>query len=104
MRVEAGGRTLTYSADTAVSDAVVELARDCDLFLCEASWLSEPTPPPGIHLTGREAGEHATRAGVARLLLTHLVPFADEAAMLAEVRETFTGPTELARCDAIYDV
>ncbi|MCW2605810.1 MAG: beta-lactamase domain protein [Frankiales bacterium] len=104
LRLEAGGRTLTYSADTAVSDAVVDLARGSDVFLCEASWLSEPPPPPGIHLTGREAGDHATRAGVGRLLLTHLMPFADEDAMLAEARETWTGPLDLARCDTAYEV
>ena len=104
LRIEAGGRSLVYSADTAVSDAVVELARGCDLFLCEASWLSERPPPPGIHLTGREAGDHAARAGVARLLLTHLMPFADERAMLAEARETWDGPLDLARCDASYEV
>ena len=104
IRLEAGGRSLVYSADTAVSDAVVDLARGCDLFLCEASWLSEPTPPPDIHLTGREAGDHAARAGVGRLLLTHLMPFADPQAMLAEARETWSGPLGLARCDTVYEV
>jgi hypothetical protein len=29
--------------------------------------------PPGLQLTGREAGEHATRAVAGRLLLIHLV-------------------------------
>ncbi len=86
LRLEAGGRSLVYSADSAVCDGLVELARGCDVFLCEASWLSEPTPPPDIHLTGREAGEHATRAGVGRLLLTHLMPFTDAAAIEAEAR------------------
>jgi ribonuclease BN (tRNA processing enzyme) len=104
LRLEAAGRSLTYSADTAVSDAVVDLARGSDLFLCEASWLSQPPPPPGIHLTGREAGDHATRAGVGRLLLTHLMPFADPDAMLAEARETWAGPLEIARCGVAYDV
>ena len=104
LRLEAGGRSLTYSADTAVSDAVVELARGSDLFLCEASWLSVPTPPPGIHLTGREAGEHATRAGVGRLLLTHLMPFTDPEAVKAEARETWAGPLDVALCDAVYEV
>ena len=77
VRLTAGGRTLVYSGDTARSEALVELARDCDLLLCEASWPSDPEPPPGIHLTGREAGDHAARAGAARLVLTHLMPFAD---------------------------
>ena len=104
LRVEAGGRSLVYSGDTARSDALVELARDCDLLLCEASWPSAPEPPPGIHLTGREAGEHATRAGARRLVLTHLMPYADPDVLLGEARETYSGPLDLARCGSTYDV
>ncbi len=104
VRLEAGGRSLVYSGDTAVSDALVELARGCDLFLCEASWPSDPPPPPDIHLTGREAGDHAARAGVSRLVLTHLMPFADPLVMTAEARETWDGPLDVARCGDVFEV
>jgi ribonuclease BN (tRNA processing enzyme) len=104
LRVSAGGRSLVYSADSAVCEDLVELARGCDLFLCEASWLSSPPPPPNIHLTGREAGDHATRAGVGRLLLTHVMPFTDAAAIEAEARSTWSGPLELARAGQTYTV
>lgn len=104
LRIEAGGRVLAYSADTAASDTVVELATGADLFLCEASWPSIPTPPPGIHLTGREAGEHASKAGAAKLLLTHVMPFHDPAALLAEAKETYDGPVEVARAGSSYQV
>ena len=56
-----------------------------------------PRPPGGLHLSGREAGEHAAQAGARRLLLTHLVPWADPEAMLAEAREAYDGPLELVR-------
>jgi ribonuclease BN (tRNA processing enzyme) len=104
LRIEAAGRTLTYSGDTALSDTLVELARDADVLLCEASWPSDPPPPPGIHLTGREAGQQATDAGAKRLLLTHLMPFHDEERMLAEARETYSGPVEFVSAGASYDV
>jgi len=104
VRVTAGGRTLAYSGDTAVTPALVDLATGADLLLCEASWLSEPAPPPGIHLTGREAGEHAARAGVPRLLLTHLMPFTDRAAVLAEARSAYAGELALAACGTSYTV
>jgi ribonuclease BN (tRNA processing enzyme) len=104
LRIEAGGKVLTYSGDTAACDAIVELARDADMFLCEASWPSVPTPPPGIHLTGREAGEHATLAGAKRLLLTHLMPFHDPQAMLAEAKETYDGHIDLVSPGAVYSV
>ncbi|HEU0102729.1 MAG TPA: MBL fold metallo-hydrolase [Mycobacteriales bacterium] len=103
LRLRAGGSSLVYSGDTGRSDALVELARDCDLLLCEASWESEPPPPPGIHLTGRDAGEHAARAGVGRLVLTHLVPFVDPQVILAEAREAYAGPLALARCGDVFE-
>jgi ribonuclease BN (tRNA processing enzyme) len=104
LRIEAGGRTLVYSGDTAACPQLVELARDADVFLCEASWPSIPTPPPGIHLTGREAGEHAALAGVSTLLLTHLMPFHDPQAMLAEAKETFDGRLEMVHAGSVYTV
>jgi ribonuclease BN (tRNA processing enzyme) len=104
LRVEAGGRTLVYSGDTARSPRLVELARGADVFLCEASWPEAPDLPGGLHLTGREAGQHAAQAGVGRLLLTHLLPWADREAMLAEAREAYDGPLEVVRSGAAYDV
>jgi ribonuclease BN (tRNA processing enzyme) len=104
LRIEAGGKVLTYSGDTASCSTLVELARDADLFLCEASWPSEPPPPPGIHLTGREAGEHASLAGAKKLVLTHLMPFHDPMAMLSEAKETYDGHLELAHAGATYQL
>ena len=104
IRVEAGGRSLVYSADTGESEALVELARGCDLFLCEASWLSDREHPVGVHLTGRQAAEHAKRAGVGALLLTHLVAFVDPALVLAEAQQAFDGDVTLARSGASYQL
>ena len=104
LRIEAGGRSLAYSADTGRSEALVGLASGVDLFLCEASWSDSPANPPDIHLSGREAGEHATKAGAARLLLTHVVAFTDPAVVLAEARGSYDGPVELVICGASYEV
>jgi ribonuclease BN (tRNA processing enzyme) len=105
LRFAHGGRTLAYSSDTAESDALVELARDADAFLCEASFLDSQDNVPDLHLTGRGAGEHATRAGARRLLLTHLVPaWGDEAQTLAEARSAYTGPVDVVFSGAVYDI
>jgi ribonuclease BN (tRNA processing enzyme) len=101
LRLEHGGRALTYSADTGPADALVDLARDSDVLLCEASFL-EPADggaadlPPGLHLTGRQAGEHAERAGVGELVLTHLVPWNDRDRSLDEADGSFSGESYLA--------
>jgi ribonuclease BN (tRNA processing enzyme) len=97
MRIQAGGRTLAYSADSAPCDALLDLARDADLFLCEASYLDGEDNPPGIHLTGREAGDYAARAGARRLLLTHIVPWGDGTRSLLEASSSYDGDLGVAK-------
>jgi ribonuclease BN (tRNA processing enzyme) len=95
-RVEHAGWRLAYSADTGESSALVRLAEGADLLLCEASFLEGPDIPSGVHLTARQAAEHAARAGVGHLVLTHLVPWNDPDRSLAEASEVFAGPLSLA--------
>jgi len=105
VRVEHNGRVLTYSSDTAPCEALLRLAQGADLFLCEASYLDGVDNPPDIHLTGREAGEIATKAGVRKLLLTHLVTaWGSEAETLENAVSSFHGPVEIARPGARFDI
>jgi ribonuclease BN (tRNA processing enzyme) len=100
-RLEHAGRSLAYSADTGPTDALVGLARDVDVLLCEASFVEPagagaPPLPEYLHLTGRQAGQHAARAGVGQLVLTHLVPWNDQGRTLDEAGQAFSGPLSLA--------
>ncbi len=95
-RVEQAGWSVAYSGDTGECDALVGLARDADLLLCEASFLDGPDLPPDLHLTARQAAAHASRAGVGQLMLTHLVPWNDRQRTLAEATGTYHGPLSLA--------
>jgi len=108
LRVEHAGRSLVYSGDTGPTDALVELARGADVLLCEATWPHVTpvwdAPPPGVHLSGRQAGEHAAAAGVGRLLLTHVPPWFDAAELAAEAKAAFGGPVEVVAADAGYEV
>ncbi len=105
VRIEHEGRSLTYSADTAPCDALQRLAEGADAFLCEASYLSTEDNPPGLHMTGRDAGEAATKAGVGRLLLTHLVQaWGSEVATLDEATSMYAGPIDVVRPGAYYDI
>jgi len=95
-RVEHAGWRLAYSADTGESDALVRLADGVDLLLCEASFFDGPDNPPDLHLSARQAAEHAVRAGVGELVLTHLVPWHDRDRSLAEAAVVYGGPLSLA--------
>jgi ribonuclease BN (tRNA processing enzyme) len=104
MRIEADGRTLTYSGDTGTCPALVGSARDADLFLCEASFVHGRENPPGLHLTGVEAGQMATEAGARRLMLTHVPPWHDAEEMFREASSAYDGPLELAVPGKTYEV
>ena len=95
-RVEHAGWRLAYSADTGESDALVRLAEGVDLLLCEASFLDGPGYQPNLHLTARQAAEHAARAAVGQLVLTHLVPWNDRDRTRAEAAQAYQGPLSLA--------
>jgi ribonuclease BN (tRNA processing enzyme) len=70
LRVSNHSSTLAYSGDTGPSDNLAELARDADLFLCEATLL-EPEPDERGHLTEGEAVEAFLASGAQRLLVIH---------------------------------
>ena len=104
VRVSAGGRALVYSGDTGPSDALVSVAEGADVLLCEASFEERPANPPDLHLTGRQAGEHARRAGVERLLVTHVPPWTDAGRTLDAATAAFGGPTTLVAAGDAYEI
>jgi ribonuclease BN (tRNA processing enzyme) len=103
IRLTAGGRSLVYTGDTGPSRRVVDLARGADVLLAEAAHPPGPDLPPGLHLTGREAGEHAAAAGVGRLLLTHVPAWVDEIGQLFAASAVFS-ETELVPHGASYEI
>jgi ribonuclease BN (tRNA processing enzyme) len=105
VRLEHAGKVLAYSADTGICEAVVRLAQHADLFLCEASYLDGEDNPPDLHLTGREAGEVAAKAGVGHLLLTHLVSaWGDPESTYEAASGSFTGPVSLVQPGDRYEI
>ena len=70
-RVSCNGKTVAYSGDSGPSDELTELARDADLFLCEATLEPNPEGRGRSHLAADEAKEAFEAAARARLLLTH---------------------------------
>ena len=98
-----GGGRITYGADCSPNDELVEFARDTDLLIVEATL---PRPErTGIrgHLTPAEAAEHASRANVRRVLLTHVSDELDELWVRKCACRVFSGPVSIAREGDVYD-
>src|SRR4051812_12194162 len=98
-----GGR-FVFGADTGPSDALVEFAREADLLMVEATLVTPEADGDRGHLTAREAGEHAARAGAAALVLTHITDELDESAARREAAAAFGKDVDVAREGAVYVV
>jgi ribonuclease BN (tRNA processing enzyme) len=66
------------------------------VFLCEATFGPDDEYVPDLHLTARQAGEHADKAGVDRLVITHVPPWTSREVQANEAAETFHGAVEIA--------
>ena len=103
-RVDSGGRSFAFSADTGEAWSFASLGDGIDLGLCEATYLHQDLVEPSPHLSALQAGTMAADAGVERLLLTHLAPGSDAAAFGREATEAFGAPVELVDVDKRYEV
>lgn len=122
-RFQSRDRSIVLAGDTAVSPALVELAKDADMLVCEAMDMAlmrkafdarvangaYADNPEGVwhhivttHTTTAQAGEMAAAAGVRTLVLNHLVPGAlapqvrDET-YAAAARKAFKGKIVVGR-------
>ncbi|WP_185995077.1 MBL fold metallo-hydrolase [Nocardioides campestrisoli] len=104
LRVATQGTVVAYTGDTGPCEALDRVSADADVLLAEASFQEGDVNPPDLHLTGRECGELATRAGVRRLLLTHVPPWHDPEVALQEAKEVYSGPLELAYAGQVLEL
>lgn len=103
MRVDSGGRSLGYSADSGAGWPLSKLGPGIHLALCEATYLRDEEGRAG-HMSARQAGQAGRDAGVDRLLLTHLKPGLDAEAARTEAETTFGRRVEMAGVHEVYEV
>ena len=104
LRIEAGDRVLTYSGDTGACDGLEHAAEGAHVFLAEAAFCENEKHVTDVHLTGRECGLTAAKAGVDRLVLTHIPAWHDKEVAMQEARDVWTGPLELAFKGAVFEI
>lgn len=85
------GRKVTIIWDTIFTNACLELAKDADLLICEASYAADlkEKAEEYKHLTTQQAGFIATQADVRELIVTHFSQRYKTAEVLEEEIRTF---------------
>ena len=99
VRLWTQNKVLAFSADSLPCDALVECARDADLFICDAICAAADDyarhAAALMHPVATEAADLAQRAGAKALALTHLVRYSTPEKMLEEARAIFEGSVGL---------
>jgi len=69
LRVEYGGKVITYLGDTEWTESLIEAARGADLFVCEAYFFEKKIK---YHLDYQTLRENRERLDCRRIVLTHM--------------------------------
>lgn len=99
-----GTGVFTFGADCAPSQALVDFAHGSDLLMLEATMPEPETYEPRGHLCAAEAGEHATKAGAGRLVLTHIGDELDSGKAMTDAATTFDGDIHIAAEGDVFEV
>lgn len=104
VRIEAAGKSLVYSGDTAPCASLTELAEGCDVLLCEAESAQAPAEDEQVHHTPENAGDLASATGAGRLIVTHVGRFLTPQQAVARASARFGGPVDYATPDSIFPI
>ncbi len=106
VRLSAGGQSLAYTGDSGPSPNLLPLAEGVDLFLAEATFIddeAEESDAPSLS-SARQRGTTAHRAGVRRLLLTHIWPGTDRDELEHAARSEYSGVVATAEPGTVVDL
>lgn len=98
MRIECGGRSLVYLADTNYLESLADFGTNADLMICEATMPPQPEDAPKSdgHLTAAEAGQIASLAHARHLVLTHIWAENGKSLAAENARATYKGAITVA--------
>ncbi|AJS57278.1 MBL fold metallo-hydrolase [Paenibacillus sp. IHBB 10380] len=103
IRITYNGKVLVYSGDTSYCESLVDLAKDADIFLCEATICEGSIHTTGIgHMNASQAGIIACKANVKKLVLVHLPGDGDFEFMRKAASVAFGGPVDLPNTSLMY--
>ena len=104
VRIDHGGASFAYTADTGPEGDIDAIARDANVFLCEAT-VQDADESWWGHMCASDAARIAAGCGVGRLVLTHLRPESDRELSLEQARRAAPGLNiELATDGMVLEV
>lgn len=102
VRIDAAGKSLVYSGDTAPCPSLTQLAENCDVLLCEAESVEAPADEEHVHHTPEDTGDTANAARASRLIVTHVGRFLTPRQAVARASARFRGPVDYAAPGASF--
>ena len=94
------GKKFAVAIDTSYCDQIVDLAKNADVFLCEATFSNKikDSAEKGGHMTTKEAAKIGKRAKVNHLVLTHFSQrYRSTKELESEAKSVFRGKLSMAR-------
>lgn len=102
LKFTSNGKSAVFTADTAWKEELVDFAAGADFIAAEANLYEKYVGLIQGHMSGRQAGELAARAGVKQLVLTHLPQYGELAEILESAKTAFSGNVEFAEIGKTY--
>ena len=99
-----GSGKVVYGADSAPTEELVAFADGADLLIVEATLPRPEREGPRGHLTPHEAGQHAARANVRQVVITHLSDELGDDWAREEAERGFGRQVDVAREGAVFEV
>jgi len=97
--VNSEGKTLVYSADTGMCNAIKEFAKEADVFIVECSFFEQQKGAVKGHLSTIEVAEIVNFAKPKHTVLTHFPHFGNRQHLIEEVQKYTTERISLAAND-----
>lgn len=97
LRLQAAGTSIAYTGDTGPSTHLIELAKNADVLIAEATYPERVPADSAPYLSSAHlAGRVAAVAGAGRLVLTHLWPGTDPGAAVRAASRNYDGDIAVA--------
>lgn len=104
LKFTSNGKSAVFTADTGWKEELIEFSQGADFIAAESNLYEKYVGIIQGHMSGRQAGELAAKAGVKQMVLTHLPQYGELEEILDAAKTAFAGPVELAEIGKTYSI